>query len=66
MARERLKEALLRHHAAENLPSPIGTALDEAADTLVVFFELLVQEDRKQGGDRGTDTQRDPVHPDPA
>ena len=63
MARERLKDALLRHYTAGNLPAPIGTALDEAADTLVAFFELLIQEDRKHGKDNGTDAQRDSVHP---
>ena len=67
MAREKLKEALLKHHTAQNLPAPIGTALDEAADNpLVALYELLVEEERRQGGNDGTDTQRDSVHPNTA
>lgn len=66
MAREKLKEALLKHHAAKNLDAPIGAALDEAAENLVALFELLVEEERRQGGNNGTPDQRDSVHPDSA
>lgn len=66
MAREKLKEALLKHHTTKNLDAPIGTALDEAAGNLVALFELLIEEDQKQGGNNGTEGQRDSVHPDTA
>ena len=66
MAREKLKETLLKHYAAKGLPIPSDTALEESVDNLVVFFELLIQEDRKNGGTDESRDQRDSVHPNPA
>ncbi|MBI3615183.1 MAG: hypothetical protein HY211_01575 [Candidatus Omnitrophica bacterium] len=66
MAREKLKETLLKHYAVKGLPTPSDTALEESMDNLVAFFELLIQEDRKNGGVDERRDQRDPVHPDPA
>jgi hypothetical protein len=66
VAREKLKETLLKHYAAKGLPAPSDTVLEESMDNLVAFFELLIEEDRKNGGVDERRDQRDPVHPDPA
>ena len=66
MAREKLKETLLKHYAAKGLPTPSDTALEESMDNLVAFFELLIEEDRKNGGADERRDQRDSVHSNPA
>lgn len=66
MAREKLKETLLKQYTAKGLPTPNDTVLEESMDNLVAFFELLIQEDRKNGVPDERRDQRDPVHPDPA
>ena len=40
--------------------------LEASADNLAALFELLVEEERRQGGIDGTDDQRDSVHPNTA
>jgi len=66
VAREKLKETLLKQYAAKGLPTPGDSALEESMDNLVAFFELLIEEDRKNGDADERRDQRNPVHPNQA
>lgn len=56
----------MKQYAAKGLPTPSDTVLEESMGNLVAFFELLIQEDRRNGGPNERRDQQDPIHPDPA